>query len=129
MEFSEKLRKYRLEKNMTQEQLGASCGVTCRTIQTFESGKRYPQFEVLKRISDALEVSPSELMGTKTPDSGSDNISAMEHAQKLCALMAGGNVPDEDKDAILKMVTLAYSHAEEANKVRARASRKAKAEE
>lgn len=128
MEFHERLRKYRLEKNLSQEELGLKCGVSTRTIQVFESGKRYPKLQVIMTMADVLEVSASDLMGNTASENNDSDMSAMDHAEKLCAMMAGGELPAEDKDAILRMVTLAYTHSMETNKVKARASRKKKAD-
>ena len=43
MVFSEKLKQHRVISGLTQDELGEKLGVTCRTIQNYESGSVYPK--------------------------------------------------------------------------------------
>lgn len=54
--FGNKLRELRIQKNYTQEQLGALIDVTANAIGQFERGIMYPNFETLHRIICTLEV-------------------------------------------------------------------------
>ena len=52
----ELIRQYRLERNLTQEQLGKKIGVTMQYIGQYERGLRNPKRSTLKKIADALGV-------------------------------------------------------------------------
>ncbi len=57
------LREYRERKKLTQKDLAQLCGVTQTTISEIENGKANPTIDVLARISEALAVPPSALLG------------------------------------------------------------------
>lgn len=64
MGFKENLKKYRLEKSMTLEELANVIGVSRQTVQKYESGviSNIP-FDKIEKLSKALDISPSILMG------------------------------------------------------------------
>ena len=49
------LYKYRLEKNMTQSELGNELGISVQTIISYESGKSVPKVKCLIRIADFFD--------------------------------------------------------------------------
>lgn len=57
-----KIKKFRLDQNMTQAQLAEKVGVVPSTITQYESGNREPKLSILKKIADALNVSIDELV-------------------------------------------------------------------
>ncbi|MBU1020578.1 MAG: helix-turn-helix domain-containing protein [Firmicutes bacterium] len=61
--YSENIKKYRLEKNLTQEQLAKQLFVTKQAISKWETGRGYPDTQTLPAIAKILEVSIDELMG------------------------------------------------------------------
>lgn len=67
MDIKESLRKYRKEKGLTQLELADNIGVSLRTIQRYEIGKRNATIEALQKIADALEISLSDLLGQTIP--------------------------------------------------------------
>lgn len=58
----ELIRKYRKEKNLTQEQLAEKCNMATITIRQYENGKRTPQIEQLAVIAEKLDISVLELL-------------------------------------------------------------------
>ncbi|EKF49502.1 putative prophage repressor [Thermosipho africanus H17ap60334] len=56
MNIGEKIKFLRLQKGLTQEQLGKVINVGQRTISAYESGKATPSVEVLKALADFFEV-------------------------------------------------------------------------
>ena len=56
MEFKDKLKEIRKDRNLTQEQLAEKANISIRTIANYESGKREPNVEILVKISNALGV-------------------------------------------------------------------------
>ena len=57
------LKKLRLEKDITTIELGEILGVNNSTISMYESGKRQPNHETLKKIADYFNVSIDYLLG------------------------------------------------------------------
>jgi transcriptional regulator with XRE-family HTH domain len=56
------VRKQRLEREMTQEQLGQLCGMTLGAISRVERGKRDLRLSSIVRLAKGLEVEALELM-------------------------------------------------------------------
>lgn len=63
MTVGERIKKARLEKNLTQKQLGERAKIAEPTIRRYELGRLNPKIETLQKIAKALEMSLGELMG------------------------------------------------------------------
>ena len=62
------IREIRKAKGMTMKQLGEIVGVTESAIGQYENGKRKPDYEMLLKISEALDSTVDELLnGNKIP--------------------------------------------------------------
>lgn len=61
-QFAANLRKFRTEKNITQEELAERINKSIEHVSFLERGERAPSFEVIIELASALEVSVSELM-------------------------------------------------------------------
>lgn len=61
--LGDEIRKSRLQKGMTQEQLSLASGVDRAYLSEIENGQRSPSVEVLTRLSAALEESAGILLG------------------------------------------------------------------
>ena len=66
--ISEKIKKLREECNWSQMRLANEAGVTASAISMIESRQRMPSLIVIRKISDALKVSVSELTGELPQD-------------------------------------------------------------
>lgn len=63
MNIGEKIKSARIQKGMTQEELGKMLGVQKSAIAKYESGRVVNiKRSTLKKISDILEIRPSELI-------------------------------------------------------------------
>lgn len=124
MTFSERLKKIREQKGLTQEQLAQRCGISRRMIQKYESEVARPRFDASEKIASALEMPVSELLG----ESGALVAQAAERygsrgakqAEELMSevtgLFAGGEMAEEDMDVMMRAITEAYWIAKEKNK-------------
>jgi putative transcriptional regulator len=54
----------RITKGLTQDDLALIAGVTSRTIQQYETGKRFPPVDVAKKIADELGKPIEEIFFT-----------------------------------------------------------------
>lgn len=58
-----RIQEARERKNMRQKDLASRLGIAPNTLSQYETGKREPDFETLKRIADALDTSTDYLLG------------------------------------------------------------------
>lgn len=61
--MGEKLKSLRLEKNLTQKQLANRIGLAISAVSSYESGSRYPSYEVLIQLARIFHVSTDYLLG------------------------------------------------------------------
>ena len=62
-ELAENIKKLRIQKHLTQTQLGQKLGITAPTIAAYESENRLPSIAVLIKLSAVLNVSIEYLLG------------------------------------------------------------------
>lgn len=60
--LGQRIKELRKQKGMSQEFLAEEAGLSLRTIQRIENGETNPTGESLKRLSNALNVNPDELI-------------------------------------------------------------------
>ncbi len=65
MSLSANIKRLRLEKNLTQEQLAAKLGVSAQAVSKWETSETYPDGSLLLPLANALEVSLDELFGNE----------------------------------------------------------------
>ena len=61
--MGEKLKSLRLEKNLTQKQIADRIGLAVSAVSSYESGSRYPSYDVLVKLSRIFHVSTDYLLG------------------------------------------------------------------
>ena len=66
MNIGDKIKKLRINKGLTQKQLGDLCGIADSAIRRYESGKVTPKLNTLKKLSYALDISINELADYET---------------------------------------------------------------
>ncbi|WP_199427066.1 helix-turn-helix domain-containing protein [Thermaerobacillus caldiproteolyticus] len=68
--LGDRLKKLRLEKKLTQEELGKRINVTKVSISGYENGNRTPDTETLQKLADFFNVTTDYLLGrTDNPNS------------------------------------------------------------
>lgn len=132
MAFKERLKAKRKEAGMSQTELAACVGVTSRTIQNYELGSRKPQnMEVVQKLADALNTTTDYLLGNADRQilaayvrGGAKAARDVEElVSELSGLFAGGELAEEEKDAVMAALTRAYWDAKEDNQKYASKSR------
>ena len=61
-QLAKRIKELRIQRGMSQEFLAEESGLSLRTIQRIENGQSNPTGESLKRLANALQVIPSELI-------------------------------------------------------------------
>ena len=125
MAFKERLKAKRKEARLSQTELAERVGVTSRTIQNYELGSRKPQnMEVVQRLADALSTTADYLLGNADRQvlaayvrGGAKAARDVEElVNEISGLFAGGELAEEEKDAVMAALTRAYWDAKEDNK-------------
>lgn len=72
-EIGNRIRKYRLDKGLSQKELANQIGVSNSRVSNWEHGINRPDADILADICRALNVSPSELLDVRlSPDDLND---------------------------------------------------------
>lgn len=80
VEFGQKLRSLRKQKNLTQKQLADMIGVQNSIISFYELGDRIPSPEIIIKLAATLQVSSDYLLGLEKKESV--DISRLEEPDK-----------------------------------------------
>ena len=125
MEFSEKIRNARRAKGWTQKDLAQATGMALRTIQNYELGARLPKKrDTYLALAKALDINEEVLLD----DNASFVLRANERygsrgarqawdmVADLAAMWSGGEMDEEDMDAIMQAMQEAYWEAKKNNR-------------
>ena len=97
--MSERIKKIRKQKGLSQTELGERIGVSQQVITNYERGIREPSIEMLLKISGALNISIENLIGEKPIKPNDETSRALqkrfEQIKKL---------PPEKQKAFITMV-------------------------
>lgn len=88
VEFGERLRRLRKERNLTQKQLATKIGVKNSVISFYEVGDRMPSPEVLKKLACVLHTSCDYLLGVEKKETVDISELDEEEKQIVRALIA-----------------------------------------
>lgn len=66
MSLSANIKRLRLEKNLTQEQLASKLGVSAQAVSKWETSETYPDGALLVPLANELDVSLDELFGNES---------------------------------------------------------------
>ena len=61
--MGDKLKSLRIEKKLTQKQVADRIGLAISAVSSYESGSRYPSYDVLIRLAHIFHVSTDYLLG------------------------------------------------------------------
>lgn len=61
--MGEKLKSLRIKKNLTQKQVADRSGLAISAVSSYESGTRYPSYDVLVKLARIFHVSTDYLLG------------------------------------------------------------------
>ena len=125
MTFAEKIRRQRKDKDMGQKEFAQYLGVSLRTLSDYENGKARPRTrEAYQRIATTLDVNINYLLNEDDDfiitSQELFGYSGKKGAEKILAdvnaLFAGGELAEEDKDALMFAIQQSYIDAKRKNK-------------
>lgn len=113
MQFGEKLKEARKKARLSQGVLAEMAGISTRTLQNYEMGKRYPaNLEIAGGLARALGLRTEELLSTGEQSlvsaKGDAKAQLQELVQAVSGLFSGGEIGDEDRDAAMEAIIAAY---------------------
>lgn len=125
MSFGKKLKQLREAKGLTQTELSQMLGTSLKTISNYEvKGTRPRTMDMYEKIADFFEVDINYLLTEESSflisASSKYGYQGAKEAQRLLSsmsgLFAGGELPEEDKDALFEAIQEAYWEAKLENK-------------
>ncbi len=84
LNIGEKIKKYREMQGITQSELGRLLSVSNRAVSKWENGESYPSLELIKPLSEILNVGIKELLAEKPDVAKSDFV--FEPCRKMMSL-------------------------------------------
>ncbi len=80
------IRKLRLEKGITQNELSNYLGLTPKMVSFYELGERFPPYDIILKLADYFNVSTDYLLGRSTIKNAEELLtnynSLSEHSKK-----------------------------------------------
>ncbi|KIP21093.1 HTH-type transcriptional regulator immR [Anoxybacillus ayderensis] len=117
--LGDRLKRLRLEKKLTQEELGKKINVTKVSISGYENGNRTPDTETLQKLADFFNVTTDYLLGrTDDPNpSESDGIPEELKDPSLGLFFKElAEAPEERREQLLKIWEILKSEGDRNNK-------------
>ena len=94
--FGERIHKLRVDRKLTQQELGDAIGVTSTGVSYWESGKAIPSMSMIKELSDFFCVTSDYLIGNDNPDASSELKVLLRKAEQ---------VDEEDKSKMYDIIS------------------------
>lgn len=125
MLFGDRIRQLREQADMTQAELGKIIGVSDRVLGYYESNERFPRKqELIMKLAETFNVSTDYLMGTDGAliQNAGEQYGDIGHRQaqgvlkNVEMLFAGGELPEDDKDEVFRIISELYFDAKKKNK-------------
>lgn len=88
--MGEKLKSLRIEKKLTQKQVADRIGLAISAVSSYESGTRYPSYDVLVKLARIFHVSTDYLLGmtdTRNVDVNGLNDNEIELVSQLVDML------------------------------------------
>ena len=125
MKFGEKLIKLRSESSLTQSEVAEAVGISRRNYISYETEGRYPRNrDIYRRLSEVfgcdvnyLLTEDEEFIARAGEEFGpSGKREAEKLVGQLVGMFAGGELSEDDKDAVMRALTQAYFECKHDNK-------------
>ena len=81
--FAERIKKLRIEKKLTQQELGNKFGLTSTGVSYWESGKAIPNMDMINKLSDFFGVTIDFLIGKNKIDENDEGMILFRKAEQV----------------------------------------------
>lgn len=103
MDFGERLRWCRDKKGYTQKFVAEKIGIKNNTLSSYESGKRQPDYETLKKLSELYEVNIDYIItGNSNTHSSDDMWKELLDPQKQLFFKDLMDAPEEKIEELIR---------------------------
>jgi transcriptional regulator with XRE-family HTH domain len=104
--FGQKLREYRLSRDMKLDELAELLGTTKQVLSRYENEKRVPKVTVVAQYADQLGLPLAALM----PDEGEPEKREAAHADNdiRCIIRARGKMTARDRERMMSILRTAF---------------------
>lgn len=121
MKFADKLKQARVNAGLTQEELALQLGVTCRTLQNYESGSVYPKKrELYSKLATYFNTDInywlSETSEIQVTNKSIESSDAQNLASKVRSIFTEGDLNEDDLDEMMRTIQEAYWEAKDKSK-------------
>ncbi|UFH57603.1 helix-turn-helix domain-containing protein [Spirosoma sp. KNUC1025] len=82
-EIGSRLKTYRRERNLSQEELADLAGLSIRTIQRLEKGESVGSAYTLRTLARALQLTPEDLIAPQSPPTTTPNPASVDYLLRL----------------------------------------------
>jgi len=103
VEIGGNIKKFRINKGLTQKELANKLGVTVTTIQNYENNRRKPDFTVLDNIAEILGCKLFDLLGVVEPELVT--VEPAEHFLEQYILTLGYDITGDPAEGYLAIKT------------------------
>lgn len=100
--FAENLKKCRLSKNISQEELAGKIGIHPVQFSRYERGQSAPSIDVVQKIAEALDVSIDELVNGTSENNADKVISDRELLSMFKKVQL---LNDKQKDTVIEFLS------------------------
>lgn len=117
--LGDRLRRLRLEKKLTQEELGKKINVTKVSISGYEKGNRTPDTETLQKLADFFNVTTDYLLGRTdhpNPPENDDIPEVLKDPELGLFFKELAEAPEERREQLLKIWEILKSEDSKRNK-------------
>lgn len=97
--LGDRLREMRKKRGLTQREVAEPIGIAVSTLGMYESGKREPDVDTLKKLARFFNVTVDYLTGSEM-----EELSPEEQLRRLGALLRGSGATDEDVETIMRLL-------------------------
>lgn len=104
--LSENIRRYRLAKNLTQEELADRLHIVRQTVSKWENNRAVPDAEMLVRVAKVLDVPVMKLLGEQREAREATNANKGGDAENIGSIENIGNTEDAELSDKLQMEEL-----------------------
>lgn len=104
--IGQKIKKNRLENNLTQEEFGKLINVSTSMVGMYEIGVRKPSYEVLLKISDIFNVSTDYLLGRESQLSETDSKNSINESLYFVECLKNIMRKQKDPDSPIEVTIL-----------------------
>ena len=105
--LEQNIKKYRMQKGLTQEEVASRLHVTRQTISKWEKGYSVPDAELLVRLAETLEVDTSTLLGAQA--TAPQGASADAYAEQLAHIAEQMAIRNRRSKTIWKTVGIVFA--------------------